>query len=69
MRSSNRYSPTTSHSKRGLVATERTSATATTSTIAAASQRPGRLTGTARMSSGRPALPVSLTEDTARTLS
>src|SRR4051794_26029148 len=66
--SSNRYSPTTSHSKRGFVATERTIATARTRTIAPATQRPGRRTGTARMSSGRPSPPVSLTADTAQRL-
>ncbi len=38
----------------GFVTTEWTSATATTSTIAAATQRPGWRTGTARISSGRP---------------
>src|SRR3954451_11797593 len=64
----NRYSPTTSHSKRGLVAIEWMIATARTRTIAPATQRPGRRTGTARMSSGRPSPPVSLTADTVQRL-
>ena len=41
IRSSNRYSPTTPHSKRGLLTTERTIATATRRITAAATQRPG----------------------------
>ena len=45
------------------------STTATTSTIAAAIQRPGRRTGTARICSGRPAWSVTPEEDTPCALS
>src|SRR5690348_1282415 len=47
MRSEKSICPTTSHSKRGLVATDRTTAAATRATVRAAIQRPGRRTGTA----------------------
>src|SRR4051795_5421791 len=50
-----KYWRTRSHSKRGFVATERPSATARIATIATAIQRPGCRTGTALISSGRPA--------------
>jgi hypothetical protein len=46
------------------VTTERISAAAITSTIAPAIQRPGRRTGTALMSSGRPVPLVASGEDT-----
>src|SRR3984885_4219311 len=64
MRASNRYSPTTPHSKFAFVTTERPSATAITRMTAAATQRPGRRTGTAVMSSGRPAVCGIGSEDT-----
>ena len=60
----NRYSPTTLHSKCGSVMTDRRIAAAITRTIAAATQRPGRRTGTATISSGRPAGLVASVEDT-----
>src|SRR3954452_19832417 len=50
-----KYWPTMSHSKRGFVAIDRTSAIPNSATMAAAIQRPGCRTGTALMSSGRPA--------------
>jgi hypothetical protein len=53
MRVSNRYWPTTCHSKCGLTTIERTIEAAMTSTITEAIHRPGRRTGTARISSGR----------------
>src|SRR5215212_2034392 len=52
MRPENSVSPTTPHSKRGLVASERISAAETTSTTAAATHRPGWRTGTASIASG-----------------
>ena len=64
IRSSNRYSPTTSHWKPDAVTIERTSAAATRRMIAAAIQRPGCRTGTAFMSSGRPVWLVASDEDT-----
>ncbi len=55
IRESNRYWPTTCHSKRELLTIERTIEAATSSTTTEAIQRPGWRTGTALMSSGRPA--------------
>ena len=53
MRWSNRYCPTTLHSKLGLTTIARTIDAAMISMITDAIQRPGRRTGTASMSSGR----------------
>ena len=69
MRWSNRYSPTTLHWKPAPATTERISAAATTKMIAAAIQRPGWRTGTARMSSGRPVALVTSVEGTSYLLS
>ncbi len=55
MRWSNRKCPTTCHSKRLFVATEWISDAPNSTISAAATQRPRWRTGTARISSGRPA--------------
>ena len=59
---SNRYCPTMLHSKFGFVTTDRTIDAAITSTITAATQRPGRRSGTALMSSGRSGLASNSSE-------
>jgi hypothetical protein len=52
MRESNRKSPTTSHSKRSLVTTERTSEATISRTTTAETQRPTWRTGIALIASG-----------------